>query len=117
MSVSVVLHRQLGQHGAGRGDELETMAAESEGVEEAVMAAAAADHGAPIRRIAIDPGPDPDHGGVPEMRHDLDRHGCRLARRLGPRAGHQTILGDAALAAAEEHIAAGDLAQIEIAAD
>src|SRR5471032_1325698 len=98
--------------GSTRGwPQLEAMAAEAKRVEQAGMHAAGAHHRAAVGCIAVDPGPYPDDIRLLQVRHDGDRRAAGRMRRLGPGPRAQPVLGDRALAAAEDDIAARDLAQ------
>src|SRR3954451_4898851 len=107
---------ELGDDLADDGAELEAMPREAEGVDKIRRRHGVADHRDVVRHLAVDAGPGADHMGTFEGRDEIE--GPRLAAEGpscdGARAVQLRVVP--AAAAAEDDVAAVDLAYIDVAA-
>src|SRR5215211_8674618 len=107
---------ELGDDLADDGSELEAMPREAEGVDEVRRRRGVADHRDVVRHLAVDAGPGADQMCPFEGRDEVEgpRHSAERLRCDGARAGQAPRRPSAA--AAEDDVAAGDLAYIDVAA-
>src|SRR4051812_33294846 len=107
---------ELGDDLADDGSELEAMPREAEGVDEVRRRRGVADHRDVVRHLAVDAGPGADHMCPLEGRDEIEgpRHSAEGLRRSGAREGQLRVAP--AAATAEDDVAAGDLAYIDVAA-
>ena len=107
---------ELAQHGTHHGAELEAVAGEAEGVEEARRRPARADDRDVVGHDALDAGPGADDLRMAQARHQCDRLAARIEAGRGDGVGAQPLAVGNAASAAEDDVAARDLPDIEPAA-